>query len=82
MEILNLIYQGGSETMAQMRRIAKPKPMSRHKQKVTVEMLLYSATPLPGSTPLPWANRVSRCAQRGLFVEAWDKCFTSCMYVF
>ena len=54
--------------MAQMRRIAKPSPMSRQKQKVTVEMLLYSATPLPGATPLPWANRVSRCGLAGLYV--------------
>ena len=46
--LLKLIHQGGGETLSQLRRIAKP--MSRTKQRVTVEMLLYSATPLPGSS--------------------------------
>ena len=57
--------------MAQMRRIAKP--MSRPKQRVTVEMLLYSATPLPG------ASRVSSCVKS--LITTWGS-GSLCLYVF
>ena len=56
--------------MAQMRRIAKP--MSRPKQRVTVEMLLYSATPLPG------ASRVSSCVKN--LITTWGS-GSLCLYV-